>query len=201
MRIAVIGTGRIGGTLARRWAEAGHTIVLGARDPAGEKASGLLGELGAACSATDPASAVAAAEVVLLAVPSGAAAETLRSIGGSIGERIVIDATNAISSPTVNALATIRAAAPRARLARAFNSLGWENFANPMYGDERATMFYVAEDAADAITAELIAEIGLEPVRVGGMDQVELVDNLLRLWLILARGPNGRNVAFRLLRR
>jgi 8-hydroxy-5-deazaflavin:NADPH oxidoreductase len=211
MRIAVIGTGHIGGTLARRWAAAGHALVLGVREPNSERTAALLAELGSAATATDPLAAVAASDVILFAVPARAAAETLAVVGPAIGTRVVIDATNAVGAETVNALAAIRAVAPGARLARAFNSLGWENFANPLYGKERATLFYCAEDGpAHATTEQLIGDIGLDPVWVGGIDKVDLIDNLLRLWITLAMGSGtgrgkgdamGREIAFRLLRR
>lgn len=203
MHIAVIGTGRIGGTLARRWVAAGHTIVLGLRHPGSERGTELLAELGKSATATDPAAAVRDGEVILLAVPSAAVAETLAAIGPAIGHRVVIDATNAVAAETVNALAAIRAAAPDAKLARAFNSLGWEIFDDPLYGDLAASLFYVAEEGpAHTVSDRLIADVGLDPVWVGGIDQVDLVDNLLRLWFALVRDRGlGRGVAFRLLRR
>jgi len=61
MKIAVIGTGKIGGTLGRRWAEAGHEVTYGSRGGHGEGPGGA--------PQTAVADAIADAEVVVLAVP------------------------------------------------------------------------------------------------------------------------------------
>ena len=42
MKIAIIGTGNVGGALATRWAQAGHTIILGVRDLQNFKGKELL---------------------------------------------------------------------------------------------------------------------------------------------------------------
>ena len=61
MRIAVIGKGKIGGTLGSKWRAAGHDVVYGARDASGTGPGGAP-VLGVGDALTD-------AEVVLLAVP------------------------------------------------------------------------------------------------------------------------------------
>ena len=61
MRIAVIGTGKIGGTLGRRWREAGYDVVYGTRGAAGERPGGV--------PQLPVADALDGADVVLLAVP------------------------------------------------------------------------------------------------------------------------------------
>lgn len=46
----------------------------------------------------------------------------------------------------------------------------------------------------------LIADVGLRPARVGGLDQMQLLDGVLRLWFALAIGQKmGRHLAFKLL--
>ena len=42
MNIAIIGAGNVGGTLGRIWAQRGHSVVFGVRDPFGEKIRLLL---------------------------------------------------------------------------------------------------------------------------------------------------------------
>ena len=37
MNIGIIGVGNVGGTLGRRWAQLGHSIAYGVREPEGEK--------------------------------------------------------------------------------------------------------------------------------------------------------------------
>lgn len=71
-----------------------------------------------------------------------------------------------------------------------------------MYGGVPGHLFYAGPDGdAQAVVEQLIEDVGLRPVRVGGLDQVGLVDAVLRLWFTLVSGGRGRNMAFKLLSR
>ena len=72
--------------------------------------------------------------------------------------RIVLDATNNMSGPVPDARAAITAAVPDVRYVRAFNTLGWENFADPVPG---AALFFAAEPSARETSEELIRAVGL----------------------------------------
>ena len=189
MRIAVIGTGNIGGTLGSRWREAGHDVVYGSRDPGG------TGPGGAPLAAI--LEAVADAEVVLIAVPGPAVPEVVSALGGALDGKVVIDAANRMGEPEANSQAAITGAAPGARYARAFNTLGWENFADPLPGTD---LFFVSDPQARATVEELISAIGLGPVYVGDTGAVRAVDSLLGLWFALMQQTGTRKVAFRLVR-
>ncbi len=46
----------------------------------------------------------------------------------------------------------------------------------------------------------LIRDVGLGPVYVGGLDQAEVLDGVLRLWFAVAIGQGrGRHTAFKML--
>lgn len=201
MRIAIVGAGNIGGTLGAKWAAAGHSIVFGARDPESPKARGALGAAGAGARLATIATALADAEVVLLSLPGAAVAPFAEEHGAALAGKLVIDATNQFGRPVINGIAPLQAAAPTATVARAFNSLGWENFADPLVGGVQGDLFYCApEGEASARVEELIAAVGLRPVRVGDLDQAPLVDNLGALWVALAFGQGrGRRLAFKVL--
>jgi predicted dinucleotide-binding enzyme len=201
MNIAVIGSGNIGGTLARRWAAAGHRVAIGARDPAKADLLQLVGELGGAARAESVGDAVGSAEAVLFAVPGSAMAETVAGLGKTLNGKLVFDATNNIGAPTVNSLAIISQAAPEAAVYRAFNIYGFENFANPVVAGVQADLFFVGPDGSARQTAErLISDVGLNPVWLGGADHVELIDQFLRVWFTLAfEQKRGRRMAFKLL--
>jgi predicted dinucleotide-binding enzyme len=77
-------------------------------------------------------------------------------------------------------------------------------FANPVFQGVQADLFYCGpEGDALTIVEQLIAEIGLRPVRLGDVDQVEVVDEILRLWgtLALFQGLGRDRVAFKMLTR
>jgi predicted dinucleotide-binding enzyme len=190
MKIAVIGTGRIGGTLGQRWRAAGHHVVYGSRAGAGTGPGG-----GPAKAVGD---ALSDADVVLLAVPGGAVAEVVAANGAALAGKVVIDAVNRIGQPDVNSRAEIAAAAPDARYVRAFSTLGWENFADPPPG---AAMFFAADPAARPAAEELISAVGLEPVFAGDPDASGTVDALLLPWFALVRHNGGnRRVALGIVR-
>jgi hypothetical protein len=190
MRIAVIGKGNIGGTLGGRWRAAGHDVVYGARGGSGEGPGGAP-VLGIAEALEDAA-------VALLAVPGQAVPDLLQEQGAALAGKVVIDAVNRIGAPELDSRALIAAAAPSARYVRAFNSLGWENFADPVPG---AAMFFAADPEARAVAEELIDAVGLEPAFVGDATATATVDALLPLWFALVKLNGGnRRLALRIVR-
>jgi predicted dinucleotide-binding enzyme len=201
MKIAVIGSGNIGGTLGRKWATAGHNVVFGARDPGSSKMQATLQAAGGAVQVDTVGAAIAGAEVVLLALPGAAVAALAAEHGPALDGKLVIDSTNQFGQPVMNGLATIADAAPRATLYRAFNSLGWENFADPLLDGQQVDLLYAGPDGPGrALAEQLITEIGLRPVWVGDLTQAQLVDNIGALWGALVFGQQrGRRIAFKVL--
>ncbi len=130
MRIAVIGKGNIGGSLGSKWRAAGHDVVYGARDGSGEGPGGApvrgIGD------------ALKDADVVVLAVPGQVVADVVTEHGAALAGKTVIDAVNRIGAPEFDSRTIIADAAPQARYVRAFNSLGWENFADPATAGSRS---------------------------------------------------------------
>jgi predicted dinucleotide-binding enzyme len=135
------------------------------------------------------------ADVVVLAVPGQVVGDVVTEHGAALAGKTVIDAVNRIGAPEFDSRAIIADAAPRARYVRAFNSLGWENFADPMPG---TNMFFAADPDARATAEELIKAVGLEPAFLGDASATATVDGLLPLWFALVRQNGGnRRVALR----
>jgi 8-hydroxy-5-deazaflavin:NADPH oxidoreductase len=191
MRIAVIGKGNIGGTLGSKWRAAGHDVVYGVRDGSGQGPGGApVRSIGAALKD---------AEVVLLAVPGQAVPDVVTEQGAALAGKVVIDAVNRMGGAAeFDSRALIAAAAPSARYVRAFNSLGWENFADPLPG---TNLFFAADPEARAPAEELISAVGLEPAFLGDATATATVDALLPLWFALVRQNGGnRKIALRIVR-
>ncbi|MEM8969647.1 MAG: NAD(P)-binding domain-containing protein, partial [Bacteroidota bacterium] len=93
MKIAIIGTGNVGGALATKWAEAGHEINLGVQNVNNFKGKQLLDNPNTQVFSV--AEAVAKSEVILLATPAPAAIEVAQSLGDTSG-KIIIDAMNVV---------------------------------------------------------------------------------------------------------
>jgi 8-hydroxy-5-deazaflavin:NADPH oxidoreductase len=186
MRVAVIGAGRIGGTIGGKWEAAGHEVVYGLRDPA--KKAG----------ATSISEALKSAGIVLLAIPGAAVVEFVQEHAKDLEGKVVIDATNNFRGKSMNSWPEVTAAAPKAKLYRAFNSYGWEMFAKPELGGEVLDLFYAGPEGESQKTVEqLISDVGARPIWVGA-DAAETVDGVLRLWYTLAQ-HRGRRIGFRLI--
>lgn len=111
------------------------------------------------------------------------------NIGGTLG------------APVMNHLATIRAAAPNATLFRAFNLLGWENIAEPRMDGVQVDLLYCGPDGEQRVLIEqLIEDLGLRPISLGGLDQAPLVDSVGAIWGALVFGQGmGRRLAIKVL--
>ena len=212
MRIAIIGTGNVGGSLGRAWARQGHEIIFGVRDP--ERPQALVQEIGKLGRAASVADAVAAAELVALAVPWDAAQDVIRSAGNLAG-KVVIDCTNPVElgmdgirrglvvGLTTSAAESVAQWATGAKVVKAFNTIGAGNFSAPQFGAESATMFICGDDSnAKEHVAQLATDMGFEAVDAGGLAAARLLEPLGMLWIHLAllRGL-GTDIAFKLLRR
>lgn len=197
MTIAVLGAGHIGGTLGAAFARAGHAVTLGVRDPSSPAAAAALGS-GVRISGV--AEALQGAEVALLAVPGRAVDALVREHAAALAGLLVVDASNSMGGGgPADSHDAVLAAVPTARYARAFNSLGWENFAEPRFGATVADLFFSSAEDDRATVEALIEAVGLRPAYLGP-DQHEVVDGVLRLWFALAIGQGrGRHLAFRVL--
>ncbi len=203
LRIAVLGAGNIGGTLGRKWAAAGHQVAFGVNDPAGARAQALRAELGNKVTIGPVADALDAGNVVVMAFPGAAMDETITTYAAQLDGKIIIDAANRMGGGPMNSFATFQARTPNARVFRAFNSLGWENYADPVFKGVQADLFYCGPDGdAREMVEQLITDVGLRPMRLGDIDQVGLVDSVSQLWFALAlRQGKGRHLAFKVLSR
>ena len=194
MRIGIIGAGNIGGTLGAALGRAGHDVTVGVRSPAGRQVD--------AAAVAAIADAVSGAEVVILALPGGAVEAFLRDHGAELDGVVVIDAANSIGGggPLHHADAFAQHA-PGALMVRAFNNLGWENFAEPAFDGERADHYWCGpEGRASEAAAQVITDVGLRPIRVGGPEQIDVVDSVLPLWFALMRAHgHRRHLAFKTL--
>ncbi len=198
MNITILGAGNIGGALAPKWAAAGHAVIFGVRDANSPKTQAALAGVNA--PAVPVSEAIAASDIVLFSIPWGAVPDTAQANAAALDGKILIDATNNFAGPVINNLAALKAAAPNATVFRAFNSLGWEHFAEPAKGGVQTDHFYTGPDGETRQTVhQLIAEVGLRPIWVGDNDRIQIVDNLGALWVTLAfqRGWS-RGIVFQL---
>ena len=197
-RIAVLGAGNIGGTLGRKWVAAGRQVAFGVTDPNGAKAQALRADVGDKAPMTGAAEALQGADIVVFAIPGKAMDETIAAHAAALDGKLVIDCANRMGEPSFNSHATFQRLTPNARYVRAFNSLGWENFANATFAGGPADLFYAGPDADRAVVEALIGDIGYHPVRVGDSEKASAVDLVSQLWFALIP-TYGRHLAFKAL--
>ena len=210
MKIGIIGSGSVGGTLGSRWAKAGHEVVFGSRDPNSDDMKQLTGKSGRAARAGALTDAARVSDVLLLAMPAQANKGVLESLGDLTG-KILIDATNPLLprleglevGTTTSGGEQVASWAPGAKVVKAFNTVGFNIMANPGFGAERPVMFYCGDDSAAKKTVhQLVDELGFEAVDAGPLTQARLLEPFALLWITLANFYGlGREIGFRLLRR
>jgi predicted dinucleotide-binding enzyme len=195
MRIAVIGAGNVGGGLGSALVAAGHLVVFGVRDPASPKTTAALATI-AGVTATSPSEAVEGADVVVFtlrwdAVPSTVA--TLPSMDG----RFVIDAMNRFDGdPGRSTTQDLAELLPGAKLAKAFNTIGFENLTTAHERRQAAAMFVAGDDPdAKRVAMDLAAELGFMPEDAGGLVNANALEQMVRVWLALTK-THGRGVGF-----
>src|SRR5947209_7299302 len=181
MTTAIIGTGNIGGTLARNLVRGGEPVVLAAKDPA--NAAALAQELGELARAASVEEAIADAEAVVFAVWLDTTKELLAKDGRLLESKVVVDPSNPVgfdeSGQMVRTLPEGQSAASvvaallptGAHYVKAFGTLTADALASAANREpRRAVLFYATDDGAAATTVErLIHAAGFEPLKVGGV--------------------------------
>lgn len=208
MKIGIIGTGNVGGTLGSQWSAKGHEVVFGTRYPNSEKINHLLAPLGSNVSARNIRQAAGFGDVVVIAVPWSAVPDVLRQAGDLSG-KVVIDATNALKREDgpvalleTSAAEEIAKLVPGAKVVKAFNYIGAEHLIDSQFGENRIDAYMAGDDhEAKDIVSSLAEELGFEAVDVGPLRNAKHLEGLAILWIHMAsQGGFGRDIAFKLLR-
>lgn len=200
MKTVILGAGRVGTTLGRRFTEAGHAVTYAVRDPSAEKYANIAAK-------APVAEACVGAEVIVLTTPWAAAEAAILSAGNLSG-KVLVDATNPIGPGLVLTHGTTDSGAEQvarwavgARVVKAFNSIGLEVMANPVFGDRRSVLWMCGDDAAAVDTVAALGEsIGFEPVKLGALARARFQEPAALVW-ISASATLGREFSWGLLRR
>jgi len=177
MKIGIVGSGQVGGTLGAVWVRAGHEVMFSSREIEHDKA--LAANLGANARAGTPREAASFGDVVMISVPYGALPEVGKTVADLIRGKVVIDTSNPfvgrdgeIANWAREKGAGLASAEllPGARLVRAFNAIGASRMGEAHKEPGRIGMPVAGDDAeAIALASALIRDIGYEPVLIGGL--------------------------------
>ena len=208
MSIGIIGAGNVGQALARNLVAQGERVVFGVPDAA--KYASVVAQLGPNARVDTVEQAVLASDLLILAVPYGAAQRVAESVP-DWGGRILVDATNPLApglaglalGTTTSGAEEIARHARGARVVKAFNTTGAENMVQPRYPGGAVFMPVAGDDAeARARVVALATRLGFEAVDVGPLSAARYLEPFAMTWIHMAikRGL-GRDFAFGLLKR
>jgi predicted dinucleotide-binding enzyme len=177
LRIGVIGSGHIGGTIGGLWVKAGHPVLFSSRHP--DELKDLVAGLGELAKAGTVDQAIAFGDVLFIAVPYAALPQIGQDYGTALKGKIMLDACNAVAPRDGGAIADeverdgIGVVSQKylsgARLVRAFNTLNYKIFASEANRPDPKLAIPIAGDDAEAVqtAAGLIRDAGFDPVGVG----------------------------------
>ena len=185
MKIGIIGTGDIGGALARYWGAAGHQLLISSRHP--EQLQSLAKEIGPNVKVGTPREAAAFGDVVLVSVPYHATAQVGRDFAAELKGKVVLDTGNPYPSRDGDMAVRDRqrgtgvASAeylPGVKLVRAFNAVNAGPLAREAFRKPQRIGIPLAADDPGAMTVaeQLVSDAGFDPVPVGKLSRAREFD-------------------------
>ncbi|HET7874065.1 MAG TPA: NADPH-dependent F420 reductase, partial [Methylomirabilota bacterium] len=185
LKIGVIGSGRIGGTVGGLWIKTGHEVLFSARHL--DEVKKLAAGLGPLARAGTPREAAVFGEVVLISVPYAALPQIGQDLAAELKGKIVLDTCNPITSRDGDMAVAARAKGtgvasaeflPGVRLVRAFNSVGFTALRSEAHRAGEKIGIPLAGDDAEAlrVAARLVEDAGFEPVVVGPLARAREFD-------------------------
>jgi len=208
MKIAIISTGKLGSTLGKMWAEKGHIVMFGSRDP--QRAKKLAESIGSNASGGTYEEAAKFGDIIVLAVPYSGAKEAIKTSGDLQGKIIVDSTTTAaphlggpVVSSTPSTAEKVSKWAEGAKIIKAVHTIGVESLDKLQFGTQQASLF-ICGDHLDAKSKvkQLGLDLGFDVIDAGPLKNARFIEPLGMLWIELAYNQGmGTDIAFKLLRR
>lgn len=185
LKIGIIGTGRIGGALARHWVNAGHEVFMSSRHP--EELEPLAKELGSRAHVGTPREAAAFGSVVLVSVPYGAMPQIGTDYAAELAGKVILDTSNpnerrdgsqALEWQQQGAGVATAELLKNRRVVRAFNCIPAASLAGQANRQPARIAIPIGGDdaAAVAIAERLVRDAGFDPVMVGSLAESRRFD-------------------------
>lgn len=185
VRIGIIGSGKIGGTLAELWVRSGHEVMISSRHP--EQLKSLADKLGPKAHVGTPAEAAAFGPVVLISVPYGATPQVGRDYAKALAGKVVLDTGNpypnrdgpmADQARAKGAGLSSKEFLPGTRLVRAFNAISYVALHDESNRTGEKIGIPIAADDIKAlnVASGLVRDAGFDPVVVGDLAQAKRFD-------------------------
>lgn len=211
MKIGFIGTGNVGGAIAKSLGAKGHSIYLGTRDASSEQVKKLAGAIGVKAVVQSIQETVVKSDIVVLATPWKISEELVKSLANDLKNKILIDCTNPLK-PDLSGLEVghttsggeiIQSAALQAKVFKAFNTTGFNIMESPVLESRKSVMFFCGDNQDSRhIVQDIIRDVGFESVDAGPLSTARLLEPFALLWIQSAyRFGMGRDYSFGILRK
>jgi 8-hydroxy-5-deazaflavin:NADPH oxidoreductase len=197
MKVAIIGAGNVGTSLATALTRSGHDVVVASRDP--EDAGALATATGATVAVSN-AAAAAAGDLVILATPFTSASDIAAEIAPAVTGKTVVDVSNRMgmgpTGPEIDTTSSnsedLARLLPGAHVVKAFNTLFASKQVDPLAGTIQLDGFVAGDEpGARAQVLELIRSIGLNPVDVGPLARARQLEGMAFLNIALNAAHGG----------
>lgn len=208
MNISIIGAGNVGMALAQSLIRAGHSVFFGVPNPA--KYAAAVAAFGNRAKLGSTPEAVAASDIVILAVPYTSARDVAAEVT-NWNNKVLVDATNPLApglaglqlGTSTSGAETIAQQTVGARVVKAFNTTGAENLLNPQYPTGRVMMPVCGDDDDARLRVMALAQaIGFDAIDYGPLLAARYLEPFAMTWIHLAfKQRFGREFAFGILRR
>jgi predicted dinucleotide-binding enzyme len=208
MRIGILGSGLMGGTLGTLFARAGHDVVFSyARSE--QKLETLARETDGHARAGTPREAAHDADALLLAVHWSRVDDVLKHAGDVSGKVVVTcslpmneDNTELVVAHTSSGAEELAKKIRRAKVVSAFGTVPSEVLVSVFEGRRNATrpsLVYCGDDqGANGLAATLIRDVGFDPVDAGPLRIARYLEPFALLMGQLAYETDGRpEIAYR----
>jgi predicted dinucleotide-binding enzyme len=200
MRLAILGTGNVAQTLARRLSETGHEVTFGSRDPASR--TGLNAPV------MSLADAVAGNDLVINATPGAASLEVVGGIGAAaFAGKVLVDVANASTPafelvyPNSSLGEKLQAALPDAKVVKTMNTAAMAVMTEPA-ALPPSSVFVSGDDAAAKATVKsLLAGLGWPEdsiVDLGGIVSARGTEHYVLMFAALAQSVGSPEFNIRL---
>jgi 8-hydroxy-5-deazaflavin:NADPH oxidoreductase len=202
MKIGILGTGEVGQALRRAFKALGHEVKMGGREPNAEKESGTY------------ADAAAFGELILLCTLGSANEAALRAAGlDNLSGKVLIDTTNPLDfskgmppglsvGHTDSAGEQVQRLVPKAKVVKAFNTVGNAHMFKPDFPHGPPDMFICGDDAgAKQQVTSLLQDFGWGVIDIGGISGSRHLEPMCIVWVLHGAKSGSWNHAFKMLRK
>jgi hypothetical protein len=210
VKIAILGgTGKEGSGLGARWAQAGHTIVIGSRDA--ERARGKADEMRratgkSAITGASNADAAAEGEVIVIALPPDGLAATLPGLAAGCSGKVVISTVVSLTfgggrlfSPPAAGSSAEEAAAllPGAKVVAAFHHIAAHELSETAHAID-CDLLMCGDADGKKVAAELGASMGLRAVDVGALTNAGPLEGITAVLATINRRYKIKNAGIKI---